>query len=349
MKKIIFVLLLLMISGGVGWFCVPQKNPYQVDYNKIVINLPIIPTKILADKTFPYGEKYLGEDMAKELEAQGFDVKLYSFEDTYSNLNFKQGIDIYLRHYPELSLPKYHKSFDRDKIGILFETVPYALTQVANADIVFTGSLKKYKEYKNLGINAHFLPQFTRTDKFYPAYKPEYQTNVLFIGNQWREFDLRKSVRYASEMGVEVDIYGDSLLKRMDEDKKYMWKGLQIPGDELKYYYSSANIVLNDTRPDMIANGSLNNRIFDVTACKGFIITDYMKEIEEIYGDAIPMYKTKEEFKALIDYYLAHPEERRAKAEKAYQITTSRFSAKATIKKMVDVIRDYQMQHHLGE
>lgn len=45
------------------------------------------------------------------------------------------------------------------------------------------------------------------------------------------------------------------------------------------------------------------------------------------------MYRNAREFKQLIEYYLAHPEERRKKAEQAYQITRERFAAGAVIGK----------------
>ena len=67
--------------------------------------------------------------------------------------------------------------------------------------------------------------------------------------------------------------------------------------------------------------GFISNRIFDATACKAFVISDYMPEIEKLYGDSVPMYKNKAELLNLLDYYLKHPEERHQKAERAYEIT----------------------------
>ena len=91
----------------------------------------------------------------------------------------------------------------------------------------------------------------------------------------------------------------------------------------------------------MIEAGFVSNRIFDATACKAFVISDYMPEIEEIYGDSVPMYRNEREFKALIDYYLAHPEERREKAERAYQITMARFTADKIIGQMAQIMKQY--------
>ena len=127
----------------------------------------------------------------------------------------------------------------------------------------------------------------------------------------------------------------------------HLVKGNQIDNDELKYYYSSADIVLNDTRGDMIEAGFISNRIFDVTACGGFLISDYIEGIEEIYGDAIPMYKTEEEFVELINYYLSHPEERKIKAQKAHEITMKNFGSKEIVSRMIEIMKGYALEKNL--
>lgn len=330
-----------ILGAGVAFFK-PVSRPYALHPDRIAINLPVGLAKSLQDNQYALGEKYLAEDLAVELRRHGFDVRLFSYEDSLSNLNFKPGTDIYMRETPELEFDDYYHYFDKDRTAVLFETIPYPLDKVKNTQIVLTGSPKKDKEYRALGLNSHFLPQFTRLDKFYYAPREDYKTRVLFIANQWPKRPIRKTVDFALKTGVELTLFGIDWDKHLDETHLNWWKGVQVPNDELKYYYSSADIVLNDTRPDMIEAGFISNRIFDATACEAFVISDYMAEIEEIYGDSIPLYRTEEEFKQLIDYYLAHPEERREKAKRAHQITVERFGAEAFIRRMVDILNQYQ-------
>ena len=40
----------------------------------------------------------------------------------------------------------------------------------------------------------------------------------------------------------------------------------------------------------------INNRIFDALACGLPIISDYVSELEELFGDVILIYKNKKEF-----------------------------------------------------
>jgi spore maturation protein CgeB len=98
-------------------------------------------------------------------------------------------------------------------------------------------------------------------------------------------------------------------------------------------------------REDMLAADFINNRVFDVTACKGFLISSYSLAIKEIYGDTIPMFQTADELKSLVDYYLAHPKERQKKAELAYQITLNRFERTKIVKEMLNIMETYRRQH----
>ncbi|MCM1323823.1 MAG: glycosyltransferase [Acetobacter sp.] len=348
MRRLVYVCVL--IFGGIGgWLAVQAKHPFGLNYRRVVLNLPVTYSKFLQQSNYALGEKYLAEDMANVLQQLGFDTKIYALEDVYSNKNFRAGYEIYMRAFPELQFSDYHNYFDNDKIAVLYETIPYTFDEVAQADVVFTGSMKKNREYREKGIYSHFLPQFTRLDKFYYAPKSELKTKLLFVGNRWPDTENRKSVQYAMEYGLELDVYGAWWDTVLTGEYAKLHKGKQILSDKLKYYYSSADIVLNDTREDMIEAGFISNRIFDVTACGGFIISDYIPEIEEIYGDTVPMYKTKEEFKMLIDYYLAHPEERREKALRAQKITRERFGAEQAMAEMMRILEEYRRMRGLGE
>ena len=95
-----------------------------------------------------------------------------------------------------------------------------------------------------------------------------------------------------------------------------------------------AKIVLNDTRPDMKQLNFISNRIFDASACGALVISDYVKEIEDIYGDSIPMWKSGEELVELVRYYLdpKNEQERIEKAKKARDITLNNFTVENAAK-----------------
>ncbi len=341
----VLVVIVAILGALLGYFKENIGNTYKLNYNRMVMNLPINYNVHLDNKKYALGEKYLAEDMAIEFRKNGFEVELYTWEDTYSNKNFKEGFEFFMRDWPELKLPKYHDYVDEDRISVLYETIPYSVEEVKKMDIIFTSSPKRNKLYKDLGLNSYFTPQYTRLDKFYPSYDEKYKTKLLFIGNVWNIETYRKTVEYAIKNNINIDIYGKGWKDILDEKYHHLIKADQVLSKDLKYYYSSADIVFNDTREDMRENGFISNRIFDVTACGGFVISDYIKEVEDIYGDSIAMYKNEEEFVKLVEYYLSHPDERMEKAKRAHEITVKNFSAEVGIKNMSEILRKYAKKY----
>ena len=92
--------------------------------------------------------------------------------------------------------------------------------------------------------------------------------------------------------------------------------------------------------------GCISNRIFDATACETLVISDYMPEIEEIYGDTVPMYKTKEELIELVKYYLddANEQERKDKAKRAREITLKNFTSDKAALKFHQIINTHSQK-----
>ncbi len=101
------------------------------------------------------------------------------------------------------------------------------------------------------------------------------------------------------------------------------WKETFRPGGhwdyrpELNYYadlpgfYPHARINFNTTSAQM--KGAVNQRIFDVPACGGFLITDYRKQIDNLLepGSEVVYYQEKGEIRELVRYYLDNPDQRK--------------------------------------
>lgn len=202
-----------------------------------------------------------------------------------------------------------------------------------NFDVIAVASPTYAAELNRAGIKAVYVPQFTNPEKFYPAPDPALASDILFVGSNWHD---RTSLRYALEAGFTVAVYGYNWQGIVPPE---MYKAPYIANTELNRYYSSAKIVLNDHRPDMKDFGFVNNRIYDATAAGALVISDYMPEIEAAYGDAVPMYKNKEELARLLEYYLAHEDERLALAAKARRITLEKFTNAATARAVLEAAR----------
>ena len=178
------------------------------------------------------------------------------------------------------------------------------------------------------GIETYYIPQFTNTSRFYYDFDEKLKSEVLFVG--MNNF-YRTAVPALLKRGIKVDVYGPNWPQGI---AKADYADNQI----LRKYYSSAKIVLNDTREGMKQFGFISNRIFDASACGTLVISDYMPEIEQIYGDSVPMYRSEDELYHLVKYYLTHDKERIEKAQKAQEITLRNFTAEKAAIQFIDII-----------
>lgn len=312
--------------------------------------------KISAENNwYAWGDYILGQDMKSGFERLGYSVQPAYMDNFYPAGSEDSKIDVYMHGF----IP-FNPLENAEKINVLYLYYPLETsnmekfknlkgadepdwlslqTELWDFQLAAVASPTYQKEIEKFGIKTIFVPQFTDPKKFYYEYTPEAAYDILFVGRPGYE---RISARWAIESGFDVALFGEGW---KDKAPAEMFKGNYIDNNELHKYYASAKIVLNDTREDMKKAGFISNRVFDVTASGGFLISDYMPEIEQFYGDNIPMFKSKEELKELINYYLAHPEERAKKAKAAQKITLENFTNTAAAQKILNAV--YAMQNKL--
>jgi len=78
----------------------------------------------------------------------------------------------------------------------------------------------------------------------------------------------------------------------------------------LEELYASARITLTDHHPDMAREGFVSNKVFDVLASGGFVISDENRGLGPLFGEAVPEYTSPEHLRDLVDFYLTREEER---------------------------------------
>nr|WP_321514556.1 glycosyltransferase [uncultured Pseudodesulfovibrio sp.] len=80
--------------------------------------------------------------------------------------------------------------------------------------------------------------------------------------------------------------------------------------EDLPRFYQVSKINFNCTSHQM--PGAVNQRVFDVPACNGFLITDHREQMEDLFDldtEAV-VYRHPEEIPYLIDHFLADPKKR---------------------------------------
>ena len=183
------------------------------------------------------------------------------------------------------------------------------------------------------------LHQASDPEVFYPAEDPVRIHEVLFIGNSRREY--RAMVQWCIDQGIDVSVFG-SLWQ--DVIPPHLLKGEHILNDEVYRYYSGCRILLNDHWDTMRDNGFLSNRLFDGSAAGAFILTDPVLGLAEVFGDTIATAATPEQFRDQVAYYLAHPEEARAKAEAARRIVLNNHTFAHRVAEIIRTIQSLE-QH----
>ncbi len=108
-----------------------------------------------------------------------------------------------------------------------------------------------------------------------------------------------------------------------DEDISQLSKKVNIkPGvnyDVLTYIYKKSKINLNITL-HCIETG-VPQRVLDVMAAGGFMLSNYQEELEEMFvdGEEIVLYRDEKQLEDLVEYYLMHEEERERIARKGQE------------------------------
>ncbi len=292
------------------------------------------------------GDYGLAKNLETELDKYGYHTSYSFYNSLYKypaetniiirgmvddNFNKTDKIHILYLAYPQ---------FEGDGSRTTFEPEYYKrlLPLLKDFDAIATASESLADALKSLGLNAFYIPQFTNTSKFFPDYDETLKSEVFFVG---RFAQYRRAPQAVINAGLPITIYGPD------------WQGFAkadaIDYNLLNKHYSSAKIVLNDTRSEMLLHGVISNRIFDATACEALVISDYMPEIEKIYGDTVPMWKTEAELIELIKYYLSpeHEAERKDKARRAREITLKHFTAEIAAKQFNDIITPLKQQKGL--
>lgn len=333
MKKVWLILVVIFLAVGAYWFFA-----VRLDYSKIVF---VLPSSGRASSPFYYkkdGDFFLADDLRAGFEKLGYKVS-YRFREDYDDLKLgKAGNVLYFKGYYNFkSLPGVKKD-NRKRVLYLYYVEGWNEQILREVDRVVCASQKLIEEnIAPLGVSAVYVSQFTNPDRFRPAHGDEIKKySVLFVGSN-HTHKGRKSVDYAIEAGADLSVFG----KFWDEflEPKYL-KGQYIDNDELYRYYAGADIVLNDHREDMRYFGFVSNRIYDVTASGGFVFTDYLPEIEAVYGDSIAMYKDFDDFREKLLYYLAHPEVRSKMVQKAREITLKNFTNAVVAEKFATIFKN---------
>lgn len=247
--------------------------------------------------------------------------------DRLQSLGFKR-----LHHLPIGTDPDIFKRIELDE----------ASRMLYNADLSFVGHIFPREEFSE--ERRDWDPLLNRIiDEVVRLKLENFSIPVLsilreivkrFPAKEQRDFEAflysRSSPYFLCQIYKEVDsIYRKGLIDALPKTcdvygmEEFISQRARIRGKieyekELPKLYNATKININITTSQSIT--SPTQRIFDVSACGAFVLTDYRPGLEEFFKleEEIVYYRTAQELKELVEYYLAHPDERQAIAQAAY-------------------------------
>jgi spore maturation protein CgeB/GT2 family glycosyltransferase len=184
-------------------------------------------------------------------------------------------------------------------------------------DHVFIAS-RQYADHlrKTVKTPVSALLQCTDPNLFYPDAATGVPAEpVLFVGNSRKQ--LRTIVKDALAADLPLAIYG-TLWEGL-VPPRYV-KGTHIENTELRRYYSTCKVLLNDHWPLMREQGFISNRIFDAGACGTLVVTDEVIGLETVFGDTVVAYRDATDLKRVVDHFGEDEGARREKGERLREI-----------------------------
>lgn len=135
--------------------------------------------------------------------------------------------------------------------------------------------------------------------------------------------------------GYNIDLYtgsDTSLLPKVNN------RGLAKSLTEMPVIFNKSKINLNITTKTI--QTGISQRVFDVLACRGFLISNYQEELFEFFtpGKDLEIFSSIPELADKIAYYLSHEDERLSIAKSGYEAITKFHSVNVRLNQILSLI-----------
>jgi len=191
--------------------------------------------------------------------------------------------------------------------------------------------------------NIHFFPQCTDPDVHRPVKNDENEYllkgDVSLIGSMYPyRLEIMKQLK-----DFKPKIWGKGWQKANDPEIRDLFTGSDIRGDKKAEVISNSLISLNPHHPLNDIFG-VNRRTYDIAGCRGFQISDLKVDMKHSYkiDEEIVCYKTIEELREKLNYFLNRPEETGIIAEKAYNKTLKCHTYLHRAMELLDYVKNYR-------
>ncbi|HEV2493918.1 MAG TPA: glycosyltransferase [Terriglobia bacterium] len=192
---------------------------------------------------------------------------------------------------------------------------------------------------EKLGINTHYLPEacnplWHRRLELSPTDRTKYQCDLNTVGNMYyyRAKMLEPFLEY------DLKVWGASFPSWLSSPVRRFYPGIYVAEEEKAKAFIAAKIVLNIMFYSEIEG--VNWRVFEAAGCGSFQIADWKPALAELFEPEreIVTFRTRNELKEKVDYYLRHPEERAAVADRAYSRAHREHTYEIRLRTMFEIL-----------
>lgn len=232
-----------------------------------------------------WGDYHFGSGLAQAFERHGHRAKLYYYDET---VDHPHDLVISLRGLTGHTPPpnSFHVIWSISHPDLL------SWDEIERCDLFFSASLT-WPQMLDWATSTqhHVLPQATDRARFHPHTNLDRGDDILFVGNS-RDAE-RPIVTKAAASGLPLSVYGTRWSGRIPDS---VIKGEYIPNEQLTRTYAGAGVVLNDHWESMRDFGYVSNRVFDVVASGGRLLSDDLAGLRRIFGDVVTTVGADDEF-----------------------------------------------------
>lgn len=196
-------------------------------------------------------------------------------------------------------------------------------------DLCFHGQMSDAcAEYLG-GLEGH------KVKKEFPYMSEKFYYEAAFLS---RAIANRERVHVSNKLAEKYDVK----FYTKDKDTSQLSAKVKImPGmgyDDLFGIYAQSKININITL-HCIETGACQ-RVFDVLAAGGFLLTNYQEELEELFvpGEELVFYHDEQELEELVEYYLTHEEERERIAKNGQKKVLEKYTYDKELPQVIDCV-----------
>jgi len=215
------------------------------------------------------------------------------------------------------------------KVAFLYTEGPYsdarALPFAECADAVWVNELACLPTFRARNPNTYYWQHAIDPAKHHPGPGPADETalshDVVFVGTGFIE--RCETLGAVDWSGIDFGLYGTwDLLGSRHRLRKHL-RARVVDNAHTAALYRRARVGLNLHRTSVefgrdvehvTGAESMGPRCYELAATGCFFVTDYRREVSDVFGDVVPTFATAGELEELLRYYLAHDEERRERA-----------------------------------